>query len=39
MVILKIINFIINIDKFVGYIMNLVYDSLFIIDENYNVIF
>ncbi|HBH3753208.1 TPA: ABC transporter substrate-binding protein [Clostridioides difficile] len=34
----KTINPITNTDKSVGYIMNLVYDSLFTIDENYNVI-
>lgn len=33
----KTINPILNRDKSVGYIMNLVYDSLFEIDESYNV--
>lgn len=33
----KTINPILNRDKSVGYIMNLIYDSLFEIDENYNV--
>ncbi|MCC0783018.1 ABC transporter substrate-binding protein [Clostridioides sp. ES-S-0108-01] len=33
----KTINPITNTDKSVGYIMNLVYDGLFAIDENYNV--
>lgn len=33
----KTINPILNIDKSVGYIMNLIYDGLFEIDENYNV--
>ncbi|MEG2787711.1 MAG: ABC transporter substrate-binding protein [Romboutsia sp.] len=32
------INPIINKDKSVGYIMNLIYDGLFTIDENYNVV-
>lgn len=32
------INPIINKDKSVGYILNLIYDGLFTIDENYNVI-
>ena len=31
------INPILNRDKSVGYIMNLIYDGLFEIDENYNV--
>ncbi|WP_286184189.1 ABC transporter substrate-binding protein [Clostridium sp. CCUG 7971] len=34
----KTINPIINKDKSVGYIMNLIYDGLFTIDENYNVV-
>lgn len=34
----KTINPIINTDKSVGYILNLVYDGLFTIDENYNVV-
>lgn len=34
----KTINPILNKDKSVGYIMNLVYDGLFTIDENYNVV-
>ena len=33
----KTINPILNRDKSVGYIMNLIYDGLFEIDENYNV--
>ncbi|WLD27331.1 Oligopeptide-binding protein AppA [Clostridioides difficile] len=33
----KTINPITNTDKSVGYIMNLIYDGLFTIDENYNV--
>ncbi|MCH1959318.1 MULTISPECIES: ABC transporter substrate-binding protein [Romboutsia] len=32
------INPILNKDKSVGYVMNLIYDSLFTIDENYNVV-
>lgn len=34
----KTINPIINKDKSVGYIMNLIYDGLFTIDENYDVV-
>lgn len=34
----KTINPILNKEKSVGYIMNLVYDSLFTIDENYNTV-
>ena len=32
------INPILNTDKSVGYIMNLVYDGLFTIDKNYNIV-
>ena len=32
------INPVLNTDKSVGYIMNLVYDGLFTIDKNYNIV-
>ncbi|MGL5346062.1 MAG: ABC transporter substrate-binding protein [Peptostreptococcaceae bacterium] len=34
----KTLNPIVNNDKSVGYIMNLIYDGLFTIDQNYNVV-